>query len=162
MDGFMTILLIIHAVTVVIPTVGFALIGLLAGFPRIRIGQVAGIVAATAWVLGFFTMQYWELGRYLALSVIATTLAFFALWRREFRLLMLRRDDEFPGRFDKVGWFLMLTLAAPAGVWLFRSFRAARWPEPKGDARPSRRNPWDMDDEQGADALAGAGTGRVE
>jgi len=41
---------------------------------------------------------------------------------------MLRRDDEFPGRFDKLAWIFALTILAPAGVWIFRSFRLARWP----------------------------------
>ena len=54
---------------------------------------------------------------------------FCGMWVREFRLLMLRRDDEFPGRSDKLAWIFALTILAPAGVWLFRSFRHARWPE---------------------------------
>ena len=46
----------------------------------------------------------------------------------KFRLLMVRRDDEFPGRSDKLAWIFALTILAPAGVWMFRSFRLARWP----------------------------------
>ena len=68
-------------------------------------------------------------------------LLFCGMWVREFRLLMLRRDDEFPGRSDKLAWIFALTILAPAGVWMFRSFRMARWPAiaPAGPSpRPSR------------------------
>ncbi len=51
------------------------------------------------------------------------------MWSQEFRLLMLRGADEFPDRFDKLAWVFVLTVMAPAGVWLFRSYRRARWPE---------------------------------
>jgi hypothetical protein len=65
---------------------------------------------------------------------------------------MSRRDDEFPGRSDKRGWFLLLTLAAPAGVWIFRSYRKARWPESSrsggSETIPGRAksSPWDDDE----------------
>lgn len=59
-------------------------------------------------------------------------LAVFAhAWRREFLFLMSRRDDEFPGRFDKFTWTLVLTLLGPVGLWIFRGYRVSHWPEPK-------------------------------
>jgi hypothetical protein len=53
---------------------------------------------------------------------------FCGMWVREFRLLMARRDDEFPGRLDKLAWIFALTILAPAGVWMYRSFRLAQSP----------------------------------
>ncbi len=50
-------------------------------------------------------------------------------WCNEFVFLMGLRDDELPGRHDKAIWAVVLLLLAPVGVWLFRSFRMARWPE---------------------------------
>ena len=49
---------------------------------------------------------------------------------------MLRRADEFPDRHDKLAWVFVLTAMAPAGVWLFRSYRRARWPEVLDGVRP--------------------------
>jgi hypothetical protein len=106
-------------------------------------------VAAAAWVFALFTLgRSGEMEVFLFISLLLVLLLFFGLWRREFRLLMLRRDDEFPGRLDKIGWFLMLSVAAPAGVWLFRSYRRARWPESVVAVKPKRSSPWDeeMDD----------------
>jgi len=59
---------------------------------------------------------------------------FFHAWRNEFLFLMGRRDDEFPGRFDKLTWTLVLTLLAPVGLWFFQAYRLAHWPEPKAES----------------------------
>ncbi len=50
-------------------------------------------------------------------------------WRNEFVFLMGRRDEELPGKSDKIIWAVVLLAMAPVGVWLFRSFRLAHWPE---------------------------------
>lgn len=149
-----------------VPTLAYVLLGLFEGFPRIKLGQVAGVVAFAAWVFGLFASEgSHTIEVYLFLSVVGLLLIFFGLWKREMCLLMARRDDEFPGRWDKPGWFLLLTLAAPAGVWLFRSYRKAHWPEAgaagrwAGATKPTRSSPWDEDE---ADALAAAGRDRVE
>jgi hypothetical protein len=52
-------------------------------------------------------------------------------WRKEFVFLMGLRDDDLPGRHDKLIWATMLVALAPIGVWFFRSYRLAHWPEPK-------------------------------
>jgi hypothetical protein len=52
-------------------------------------------------------------------------------WCNEFVFLMSRRDEEFPGRNDKVIWAIALLVFAPVSVWLFRSFRLAQWPATK-------------------------------
>jgi hypothetical protein len=56
---------------------------------------------------------------------------FLRAWRREFVYLMGLRDDELPGRFDKLIWAVMLTILPPIGLWCFRSYHVAHWPEPK-------------------------------
>lgn len=147
--------LFVVTVVIALPTVGYMLISLFEGFPRLKLAQVAGIVAVSAWIFTPFVLPVWDEAPFLFVSGVVLLLTFFTIWRREFRLLMLRRDDEFPGRWDKLGWFLMLTFAAPAGIWLYRSFRKARWPEAGrdaekwGDAIPAKasHSPWDHDDE---------------
>jgi hypothetical protein len=149
MNEILILGLMIGGPVIVLPTVCFGLLSLFEGFPRIRIGQIAGLVAFAAWVFALFTISRGDTEMFLFISLLLVMLLFFGLWRREFRLLMLRGDDEFPGRLDKIGWFLMLTLAAPAGVWIFRTYRKARWPEPGSAAKATaRRSPWDeeMDD----------------
>jgi hypothetical protein len=143
MGEFVMIGLILGGAAIAVPTVCLGFLSLFEGFPRIRIGQIAGLVAVAAWVFALFTIST-ETEIFLIISLLLVMLLFFGLWRREFRLLMLRGDDEFPGRLDKIGWFLMLTLAAPAGVWIFRTYRRARWPAPESAAKATaRQSPWD-------------------
>jgi hypothetical protein len=145
MEEIFMIGMIIGGSAIAIPTVFLGVLSLFRGFPRIKISQIAGLVAVAAWVFALFTLgPMGEVQIFLFLSLVLVLLLFFGLWQREFQLLMLRRDDEFPGRLDKIGWFLMLTLAAPAGVWFFRSYRKARWPESAVSAAPKKRSsPWD-------------------
>jgi hypothetical protein len=106
---------------------------LFAGFPRLTIRRVSGIVAVVAWACALVVTAFGpgsEFGPLLFGSVVVALLAFSSMWVREFRALMLRRDDEFPGRHDKLVWSAALLLLAPAGVWLFRSYRKAQWPDP--------------------------------
>ncbi|MDR3632603.1 MAG: hypothetical protein P4L84_02135 [Isosphaeraceae bacterium] len=51
-------------------------------------------------------------------------------WRHEFLFLMSLRDDDLPGRHDKLIWAIALLFAPPFGIWLFQSYREARWAEP--------------------------------
>jgi hypothetical protein len=120
---------------VVLPWLTFALTALFDGFPRLRLQQILGIVGVSAWVLAFFAGRE---GAYVLtfVSVVVILLAFAGMWSHEFRLLMLRRSEEFPDRLDKLAWVFVLTVMAPAGVWLFRSYRRARWPEATKVERP--------------------------
>jgi hypothetical protein len=156
-DDVFVLSIAIASVFLILPTLFLGVLALFEGFPRIRLGQIAGIVAVFAWFFGLISIEYWSRFGYVTVSAVLALLLFFGLWRREFRLLMLRRDDEFPGRLDKIGWFLMLTVAAPAGVWLYRSYRKTRWPESSGaarwdadgqfaKARREKSSPWDEDD----------------
>jgi hypothetical protein len=145
-----------------VPSAGFALLTLFEGFPRIRLGQIAGIVAVLAWVFALFSAGPWNIGPVLSLGAMALVLIFLATWKREFRLLMLRGDEEFPGRWDRLAWFLVIVLAPAFGPWLFRSYRKSRWPEPSRAGRwetaPGRAksSPWD-DDEADVPSPARAG-----
>ena len=116
----------------------FALASLFSGFPRLRLHQILGIVGVSAWVFGFinaFDLEYE--GSSCSFGPIVIILLLFAgMWRHEFRILMLRRADEFPDRFDKLAWTFVLTVMAPAGVWMFRSYRRVQWPEPAKQAGP--------------------------
>ncbi len=64
----------------------------------------------------------------LALGVLAW---FVRTWCNEFVFLMGLRDDDFPGRNDKLIWAVVLLTCAPFSVWFFRSYRLAHWPQPK-------------------------------
>ncbi len=63
---------------------------------------------------------------------------FLRVWRNEFVYLMGLRDDDFPGRYDKPIWVIALLAYAPIGLWFFRTYRRAHWPEP---VTPSQLHP---------------------
>ena len=77
-------------------------------------------------------------------------------WRKEFVFLMGLRDEDLPGRHDKLIWAACCSSFAPIGVWFFRSYRLAHWPRAQVVDRPRvrARSRW------GSDADA-AGMGRV-
>jgi hypothetical protein len=56
---------------------------------------------------------------------------FVGIWRKEFAILMSLRDEEFPGRHDKLIWAVVLLAFAPITVWFFRSYRLAYVTGPK-------------------------------
>jgi lysylphosphatidylglycerol synthetase-like protein (DUF2156 family) len=150
-----------------VPTAGFAVLALFEGFPKIRLGQIAGIVAVLAWVFALFSAGPWNEGWVIFLGAVALILIFLTTWKREFRLLMLRRDEEFPGKWDRLAWFLVMSLAPAFGPWLFRSYRKARWPEfsvsgrwtegPSVAPRKPKSSPWDDEEEADAPSPAPAG-----
>jgi hypothetical protein len=162
---FWQLLVMLALIFLGVPTAGFAVLTLFEGFPKIRLGQIAGIVAVLAWVFALGTAGPWNIGPVLFLGAVVLVLIFLSTWKREFRLLMLRRDEEFPGKWDRLGWFLVISLAPAFGPWLFRSYRKARWPEFSVSGRwaegPSARrpksNPWDDEDEAPAPSPATAG-----
>jgi hypothetical protein len=66
------------------------------------------------------------------LAIIAgLSVGFARAWAYEFRFLMSLGDDAFPGAFDKVVWAVLLILAPPVGLHMFRSYRLAHWPRTK-------------------------------
>jgi hypothetical protein len=62
-----------------------------------------------------------------------------AVWVHEFVHLMGLRDDELPGRFDKLVWVFVLVATGPVGAWAFRSYRTGCWPAPLTEAEAARR-----------------------
>ena len=62
---------------------------------------------------------------------LAALILFARAWVREFAYLMRLGDDAFPGRNDKLIWAILLIVLPPVGVWLFRAYREAHWPEAK-------------------------------
>ena len=131
-----TTLLVVAIIEV--PWLAFALSSLFAGFPKLRLQQMLGIVGVFAWIFAYIASLGPSNSTSLLVigTIVAILLAFAGMWSREFRLLMLRRADEFPDRHDKLAWIFVLTAMAPAGVWLFRSYRRARWPEVLEAAHP--------------------------
>jgi Na+/melibiose symporter-like transporter len=102
-------------------------------FGQFTLGQILVIVVVLALVFAAATTGAPGFQRILPiflLSLIVLTW-FCRAWRHEFVLLMEKGDGDFPGRFDKLIWVLILLFLAPIGVWFFRSFRLAHWPEPK-------------------------------
>jgi hypothetical protein len=136
-DTFLLAVVFIAAM-IGVPWLIFALASLFEGFPRLRLRQILGIVGVVAWVFGFLSASgppQFTTGPMLLATTVGVLLCFAGMWTREFRLLMLRRADEFADRHDKLAWTFVLIAIAPAGVWLFRSYRKARWPEvAKADA----------------------------
>jgi len=62
--------------------------------------------------------------------VIAVLLLIF--WLLQLLDLMWRRDEEFPGRLDKVAWAIIVVFAGPLGALAFLFGKPAR--EPVGPA----------------------------
>lgn len=71
------------------------------------------------------------LGFCMFLGALLLVVFFLQTWQREFLFLMSLRDEAFPGRHDKLIWAVLLTAAAPIGLWFFRSYRRLHWPAPK-------------------------------
>jgi hypothetical protein len=131
LEDYVLFAVILAAAVTAVPWLIFALASLLAGFPRLRLHQILGIVGVAAWVFAFLNRTGPFGGNELLVfvTIVACFLGFAGMWNHEFRLLMLRRPDEFPDPRDRLAWIFLLTVMAPAGVWLFRSYRKARWPE---------------------------------
>ena len=87
--------------------VGIALLAVLAAIPAVLVGFVLLLMFAAA--VFFFAQS----------------------WLREFTFLMRVEDDAFLGRNDKLIWAILLIFVPPVGIYLFRSYRLAHWPEAK-------------------------------
>ena len=94
-------------------------------FRQFRLWQV---VAAAAGLAVLFALA--ESPPLLAtVAGLAVLVLFARVWIREFLFLMDRREDDFPARLDKTTWVVLLVALAPVGLWLFRAYRLAHWPE---------------------------------
>lgn len=109
--------------------------------------MMAAVIVAAPVLLAFEAGPTGE--RLFALTLLALWVLswFVRTWCNEFVFLMGLRDDDLPGRNDKLIWSIVLVAFAPIGIWLFRSYRLAHWPGPKFvsvsysplDPEPARR-----------------------
>ena len=131
----------------VVPALVFAYFGLLSGLGpflspdrlrairrslwplQLNLWQMMCVVAVAAFLILVFEKQLEVAVAIFTISIVA--LAWFVrTWNREFVYLMGLRDDDFPGRHDKLIWAFLLFAFSPIAVWFFRSYRLAHWPEP--------------------------------
>jgi hypothetical protein len=68
----------------------------------------------------------------LVVGILAGLFLLARAWVREFYYLMRLADEVFPGHNDKLIWAILLIVAPPVGLLLFRSYRRAHW----ADAKP--------------------------
>jgi hypothetical protein len=137
-------------ITIVLPAalVGFfaLLFGLAKIFPPERLRRIGrrtrtlqftlwhmmSIVVVTALLFGALVARP---GPERVFSIVILSLLLLAwfvrVWCDQFVFLMALRDDDFPGRNDKLIWVFLLFAFAPISVWFFRSYRLAHWPEPE-------------------------------
>jgi uncharacterized membrane protein YhaH (DUF805 family) len=107
----------------------------IAGGPRARrfnLWHMMAAVIVTGLLLVALTAPPGEEKGFAAVLLSLGILAWFVRsWCNEFVFLMGLRDEDFPGRNDKLIWAVVLLAFAPISVWLFRTFRAAQWPQTK-------------------------------
>jgi hypothetical protein len=100
---------------------------------RINLWHVMAVVAVLALMLATSEAPaFWLLFGGFALLV-----AFARAWIKQVTFLMSLRDEDFPGRFDKLVWAFLLVALAPIGYWAFRAYRDSHWPEPAVDLETS-------------------------
>jgi prepilin signal peptidase PulO-like enzyme (type II secretory pathway) len=103
---------------------------------QFNLWQMMTGVALAAFVLMVFEWRYERIMIFTLISLLV--LAWFVRnWRNEFVFLMGLRDDDLPGRNDKLIWAILLVAFAPLSIWFFRSYRLAHWPEPEPAHEPS-------------------------
>jgi hypothetical protein len=95
---------------------------------RYKLWQLAAAVVLCALLFSMASVR--EPMIPLALAVLFVLGLFVRAWQTEFIFLMGLRDDDFPGRHDKLIWVVVLLAFAPIGPWFFRSYRLAHWPRP--------------------------------
>ena len=139
-----------------VPTAGFAVLALFEGFPKIRLGQIAGIVAVLAWVFALASAGPWNEGPVLAIGATFLILVFLATWSPSIPPADAPGDDEFLGRWGSPRLVPRDRAHSPhsapgcSGRGPLRagpSSSACR--VPGTDVSPPRRpksNPWDDDD----------------
>jgi hypothetical protein len=138
----------------VVPAVVFGYFGLLFGLGQFLSPERLRLIRRSLWPL---RLTLWQLMCVVAVAAFLilvfergseVVLAFFAVsclilawfiraWSHEFVFLMGLRDDDFPGRHDKLIWAFLLFAFAPITVWFFRSYRLAHWPEPVAESYSS-------------------------
>ena len=118
-------------------------------FRQFTIRQMMAAVVVTALLFHTFTYRGPAMPPSLVLLLIGLAVWFVRVWQGEFVFLMGLGDSDFPGRHDKIIWATLLVALAPIGVWFFRAYRLAHWPEPAPSA---------VDVAGGAEVSGGAAT----
>jgi hypothetical protein len=98
---------------------------------RFNLWQVMAAVVVTALLLHAMSTPAHEGAVSVILLALLVLAWFVRTWCNEFVFLMSLRDEDFPGRSDKLIWAIVLMAFAPFSVWFFRSYRLAHWPQPK-------------------------------
>jgi len=96
---------------------------------RINLWQ---LMTATA-VLAFLLATAGEPIIWVLFGAFVLLVAFARAWIKQVTFLMALRDEDFPGRLDKLVWACLLVFLAPVGYWTFRAYRDSHWPEPAVD-----------------------------
>lgn len=124
---------------IVVAAVALFAIGAYVGLDRLKRINIWHVMAGIA-VAALFIATVDEPGWWIVFTLIGIGALFARTWIREFTFLMSLRDENFPGRSDKLIWAFVLVVVPPAGVWAMRNFRKTHWPEPVSEAEP-RVNP---------------------
>jgi hypothetical protein len=102
--------------------------GVAAWLREVKLWHVAAAIGLTALVFAAVTSH--DGAFFVFLLALAGLILIARAWRHEFLFLMSLRDDEFPGRHDKLAWLALMIFLAPVGLWTFRAYRESHWPEP--------------------------------
>jgi hypothetical protein len=113
--------------------------GFAAWFREVKLWQIAAAIALSALVFAAMTSHDGEF--FVFLLFLAALILLVRAWRHEFLFLMALRDQDFPGRNDKLAWIALMIVLPPIGLWTFRAYREAHWPEPAAEAVEARSKP---------------------
>jgi hypothetical protein len=113
--------------------------GFAAWFREVKLWQVAAAIALSALVFAAATSR--EGAPFVFLLFLAALVLLVRAWRHEFLFLMALHDHEFPGRNDKLAWIALMVILPPIGLWTFRAYREAHWPEPVAEPVQGRTKP---------------------
>lgn len=76
---------------------------------------------------------------YVSCFLLLIAIAFTVFWACQLYDLMRRKDDEFPGRYDKALWVVILLFVPVIGVILYFIWQ----PHPKDVAPPRLQREWE-------------------
>jgi hypothetical protein len=113
--------------------------GFAAWLREVKLWQIAAAIGLSALVLAAITSH--EGAPFVFLLFLAALVLLVRAWRHEFLFLMSLRDHEFPGRNDKLAWIVLMIVLPPIGLWTFRAYREAHWPEPAAEPVEARSKP---------------------
>ncbi len=142
--------MVIVALVIGVPAL---LLGLLrAGNPALASGEWPGhwhfsikgwhlFAAALAFLLFLASMRGPDGAIFFFLMALLIVGYYLYWWQKEFLFLMSLKDDQLPGRHDKLIWAFVLIALAPIGLWVFRSYHLAMWPKAEPQAKAFSGNP---------------------